>query len=97
MEVTRVKLQLENQKTEGGEKSRTPVRAKGDVIFDNEFVVHDVKVLEGSKGLFVGMPAKIMSKEDKRWKDWCHPISVELKKKIDEAVLTEYNKLLKTI
>ena len=62
------------------------------ITFDDAFAVHDIKVVEGDKGLFVAMPSKRMP--DGEYKDIAHPISSEVREVIQNAVLKEYEKAL---
>ncbi|GFP77966.1 MULTISPECIES: septation regulator SpoVG [Clostridium] len=62
------------------------------VTFDNEFVVHDIKVIEGQNGLFIAMPSR--KTPDGEFKDIAHPINTDTREKIQEAILTEYEKAL---
>jgi len=60
------------------------------VTFDGEFVVHDIKVIEGEKGLFIAMPSrKVVNGE---FKDIAHPINSTTREKIQQAVLDEFSK-----
>ncbi|MCW2277017.1 septation regulator SpoVG [Heliophilum fasciatum] len=58
------------------------------VTFDNAFVVHDVKVVEGQKGLFVAMPSRKTTEGD--YRDIAHPISTDAREIIATAVLDAY-------
>ena len=60
------------------------------VTFDNEFVVHDIKVIEGQNGLFIAMPSR--KTPDGEFKDIAHPINTETREKIQNAILDEYEK-----
>lgn len=62
------------------------------VTFDNEFVVHDIKIIEGQNGLFIAMPSRKMA--DGEFRDIAHPINAETRKKIQDAILEEYEKIL---
>ncbi len=62
------------------------------VTFDEEFVVHDIKIIEGQNGLFVAMPSRKMA--DGEFRDIAHPINAETRKKIQDAIFEEYEKLL---
>lgn len=62
------------------------------VTFDDEFVVHDIKIIEGQNGLFVAMPSRKMA--DGEFRDIAHPINAETRKKIQDAVLDEYERVL---
>lgn len=60
------------------------------VTFDNEFVVHDIKIIEGQNGFFIAMPSRRMADGD--FKDIAHPINSETRSKIQEAIFKEYEK-----
>ncbi len=62
------------------------------ITFDDAFAVHDIKVVEGDKGLFVAMPSKRMP--DGEYKDIAHPISSAVREMVQTAVLEEYEKAL---
>ena len=91
MVVTDVRIRKINTQntTEGGGKMRAIVS----VTFDNEFVVHDIKVIQGELKNFIAMPSRKV--EDGSYKDITHPITSELRNKIQEAVLTKYEAALK--
>ena len=61
------------------------------VTFDNEFVVHDIKVIEGQNGLFIAMPSR--KTPDGEFKDIAHPINTSTRERIQEAILTEYERV----
>lgn len=84
MEITDVRVRKVN--TEG------KMKAVVSVTFDNEFVVHDVKVVEGNNGLFVAMPSRKTPEGD--FRDIAHPISSASREKIQTRVLEEYGKSL---
>ena len=63
------------------------------ITFDNEFVVHDIKIIDGQNGLFIAMPSKKMNEGD--FRDIAHPILSETRNKIKDAIFSEYEKLLK--
>lgn len=62
------------------------------ITFDEEFVVHDIKIIEGQNGLFIAMPSRKMSEGD--FRDIAHPILSETRNKIRDAIFTEYEKAL---
>ena len=64
------------------------------VTFDDEFVVHDIKISEGQNGLFVAMPSRKMA--DGEFRDIAHPINAETRQKVQEAIFEEYEKVLAT-
>lgn len=58
------------------------------VTFDNEFVVHDIKVIEGEKGLFIAMPSRKAA--DGEYRDIAHPINSETRSMLEEIILKSY-------
>ena len=64
------------------------------VTFDNEFVVHDIKVIEGEKGLFIAMPSRKTA--DGEYRDIAHPINSDTRQHLQEMILNEYEKAIPT-
>ncbi|MBD5492336.1 MAG: septation regulator SpoVG [Lachnospiraceae bacterium] len=62
------------------------------ITIDDEFVVHDIKVIEGEKGLFIAMPSKKAS--DGEYRDIAHPINSETRERIQSIILESYEKAL---
>lgn len=62
------------------------------VTFNDEFVVHDIKIIDGQNGLFVAMPSRQIADGD--FRDIAHPINAETRKKIQDAIFVEYEKAL---
>ncbi|MCL1995718.1 MAG: septation regulator SpoVG [Defluviitaleaceae bacterium] len=88
MEITQVKVRLINAKSEGSK-----VKAVASITIDDEFVVHDIKVIEGDRGLFIAMPSKrdvFPSTRTRGFRDIAHPIKPETRIRIQEAVLEKY-------
>ena len=67
------------------------LRAVVSVTFDDEFVVHDIKIIDGQNGLFIAMPSKKMGESD--FRDIVHPIVSETRNKIRDVIFSEYGKL----
>ena len=63
------------------------------VTFDNEFVVHDIKVIEGQNGLFIAMPSR--KTPDGEFKDIAYPINTTTREKIQTSILNAYEVALK--
>ncbi len=82
MEVTDVRLRRVN--TDGR------MRAIASITLDQEFVVHDIRVIDGNNGLFVAMPSK--RTPDGEFRDIAHPINSGTRAKIQDAVLAEYHR-----
>ena len=64
------------------------MRAVVSVTLDNEFVVHDIKVIEGDKGLFIAMPSKKAT--DGEYRDIAHPINSATRDKLQQIILEKY-------
>ena len=81
MEVTDVRLR--KMETDGR------MRAIASITIDDEFVVHDIRVIDGNEGLFVAMPSK--RTPDGEFRDVAHPINSNARTKIQDAVLSAYH------
>lgn len=68
------------------------MKAVVSVTFDNEFVVHDIKVIEGDKGRFIAMPSR--KTLDGEFRDIAHPINSETRDRIQNQVLEKYEMVL---
>lgn len=62
------------------------------ITLDNEFVVHDIKVIEGDKGLFIAMPSK--KTVDGEFRDIAHPINSSTREMIQSTILDRYQQSL---
>ncbi len=62
------------------------------ITLDNEFVVHDIKVIEGEKGLFIAMPSKKAA--DGEYRDIAHPINSSTRDNIQRIILENYEKAM---
>ncbi|MCM1087979.1 MAG: septation regulator SpoVG [Blautia sp.] len=62
------------------------------ITIDDEFVVHDIKVIEGEKGLFIAMPSKKAT--DGEYRDIAHPINSATRESIQRIILDSYEKAL---
>ncbi len=62
------------------------------ITLDEEFVVHDIKVIEGEKGLFIAMPSKKAT--DGEYRDIAHPINSDTRERIQATILASYEKAL---
>ena len=82
MEITDVRLKKVN--------SEKKMKAIASVTFDNEFVVHDIKVIESQNGLFMAMPSR--KNPNGVFKDIAHPINQDTRAKIEKAIFEEYEK-----
>ena len=80
MEITDVKIRKIN--AEGR------MKAVVSVTFDNEFVVHDIKVIEGTDKLFVAMPSRKTPEGD--YRDITHPINVSMRERLQNSIISKY-------
>ena len=80
MQITDVRIR--KVETEG------KMKAVASITIDNEYVVHDIKVIEGERGLFIAMPSRKAADGD--FRDIAHPISSEIRAYIQDLILTKY-------
>lgn len=64
------------------------MRAIVSITLDNEFVVHDIKVIEGEKGMFIAMPSRKAT--DGEYRDIAHPINSDTRDRIQAIILDKY-------
>ncbi len=64
------------------------MKAVVSITIDNEFVVHDIKVIEGEKGLFIAMPSR--KSPDGEYRDIAHPISSEVREYLQRLILEKF-------
>ena len=79
MDVTKVTLRPVSMKK---------VCAIASIVLDDQFVVHDLRVVNGDKGLFVAMPSRKLPNGE--FRDICHPINTTTRTKIQAAVLAQF-------
>lgn len=85
MKITDVRLRAVKSESE------LKLKAYADITFDESFVIHGLKIIDGQKGMFVAMPSRKMP--DGEYKDIVHPITPELRKEITDVVISKYNEL----
>ena len=68
------------------------MRAIVSITIDDEFVIHDIKVIEGDKGLFIAMPSKKAT--DGEYRDIAHPINSATRERIQATILERYQRAL---
>ena len=84
MNITDVRIRKNNDESK--------MKAVVSITFDDEFVVHDIKIIEGQNGLFIAMPSRKMGEGD--FRDIAHPLVSETRNKIRDAIFEEYEKVL---
>ena len=65
------------------------LRGIASITFDEAFVVHDIKIIEGANGLFIAMPSRKAAEGE--YKDIAHPIKTEMREQIAKLILEKYN------
>lgn len=70
------------------------MKAVVSITIDEEFVVHDIKVIEGEKGLFIAMPSRKAA--DGEYRDIAHPINSETRDQIQTLILEKYQETVVT-
>ena len=68
------------------------MKAVVSITIDDEFVVHDIKVIDGDKGLFIAMPSRKTAEGE--YRDIAHPISTESREKLQAMILKAYEDFL---
>ncbi|MDD4316569.1 MAG: septation regulator SpoVG [Clostridia bacterium] len=85
MTITNVRVKL-LKKRDG------KLKAVASIVFDDVFVVHDIKVIETGEDCFVVMPSR--KGPDGEYRDVAHPLNSEVRENIKSLIITEYKKLL---
>lgn len=80
MQITDIRLRIMDQDSK--------MRAIVSVTFDDVFVVHDIKVIKGGKGLFVAMPSKMTPSGE--FRDIVHPINADMRAKLNSEIIEKY-------
>ena len=70
------------------EKDGSRMKGIASVLLDDEFAVHDIRIIEGDNGLFIAMPSRKTSAGG--YKDIAHPINPEVRKQFEDAILEAY-------
>ncbi|MDD6190969.1 MAG: septation regulator SpoVG [Firmicutes bacterium] len=84
MNITDVRIRKVNEEGK--------MKAIVSITFDDEFVVHDIKIIEGQNGLFIAMPSRKIGDGD--FRDIAHPLTSETRSRIRDAIFAEYENVL---
>ena len=85
MQITDVRVRMMTKESK--------MKAVVSITIDDEFVVHDIKVVEGEKGLFIAMPSRKTA--DGEYRDIAHPINSETRSAIQKLILDKYEETQK--
>lgn len=88
MKITNVKVYPFRHKSPSEEKCK--LKAYATIVFEHSFIIHDLKLIEGDRGLFVCMPSRRLGDS---YKDIVHPLNAETRKVIENSIIDEYARL----
>ena len=86
MKITDVRVRI----CDPNEK-QTRLKGLASITFDDIFVVHNIKIIENTKGLFIGMPS--IKDANGEFKDICHPLNTQLRNEISTAIIQKYEEI----
>ena len=84
MEITEIKVFTVNEEK---------LKAYVTIVFDNCFVVRDLKIINGNMGLFIAMPSK--KRKDGAFKDIAHPLNKETREMLEQKIMAAYHEEIK--
>ena len=84
MEITSVKIRK-------FEKEGSRMKASASVTIDDCFAIHDIRIIDGTNGLFVAMPNKKLKAEDSKYLDIVHPLNQETRDMFTNKILKAYD------
>ena len=84
-------MQITDIRVRGVEKEGK-MKAVVSITIDDEFVVHDIKIIEGEKGMFIAMPSRKAA--DGEYRDIAHPINTETRERLQAMILDKYHEFL---
>lgn len=82
MNITDVRVRILN--------TQTRLKAVSSITIDNQFAIHDIRIIESEDGLFLAMPSR--KAPNGKFFDICHPINSESRKEIEDAIFEEYKR-----
>ena len=81
-------MRITNVTIRRAEREDSRMKAVASVLLDDEFAVHDIRIIEGTKGLFIAMPSRKTSAGG--FRDIAHPINQEVRTMFEKAILDAY-------
>ena len=85
-------MKITNVSIRKSDREDPRMKAIASVLLDDEFAVHDIRIIKGTKGLFIAMPSRKTSTGG--YKDIAHPISQEVRTMFEKEILDAYEKAL---
>ena len=85
-------MKITNVSIRKSDREDSRMKAIASVLLDDEFAVHDIRIIEGTKGLFIAMPSRKTSSGG--YRDIAHPISQEVRTMFEKEILDAYEKYL---
>lgn len=85
-------MKITNVSIRKSDREDSRMKAIASVLLDDEFAVHDIRIIEGTKGLFIAMPSRKTSTGG--YKDIAHPVSQEVRTMFEKEILDAYEKAL---
>ena len=86
-----IQMQITDIRIRSVEKEGT-MKAVVSITIDDEFVVHDIKIIEGEKGMFIAMPSRKAA--DGEYRDIAHPINTATRERLQSMILSKYQESL---
>lgn len=78
-------------------RRKGPVLAYANIILDNQFIIRGITLLETEKnGKFISMPSRRLYGRKKSYRDMCHPLDSDVRKKLIEEIFDAYNEFIET-
>lgn len=85
----RIKMKITNVEIKKVEKTGSRLKGMANITLDNCLAIHNIRIIEGSKGLFVAMPSR--KTEEGKYVDLVHPINSETRKMFEKEIMEKYN------
>lgn len=83
-------MKITNVEIKKVEKEDSRLKGMANITLDNCLAIHNIRIIEGDKGLFIAMPSK---KVEDKFFDLVHPINSETRKMFEEEIMAKYNEI----
>lgn len=84
-------MKITNVEVKKVEKEGSKLRGIANITLDNCLAIHNIRIIEGNKGLFVAMPSR--KTEEGKYVDLVHPINSETREMFEEEIMAKYNEI----